>query len=216
MALAMNDAKAYVLYFTEGGQQMLLPVCPGTSAGMPPSAASQGTPFVWLPFQDATELQHQRPAFVATKGGAGAPLMAVPTNYILPWTQAKQPMGASYLTPGPNGGAAPVVPISANTNLQSAHENYQQLPVEKGPKPLFPEAKNSRGARTGDEEKGTNRFEEILSVRNFTSPVGSVLVRGRKMSMNVPPLAKRRPPLCRSLPGATLSAVNLNTSINPK
>ncbi|EAN85131.1 hypothetical protein TcYC6_0110690 [Trypanosoma cruzi] len=215
MAIAMNDAKAYVLYFTEGGQQMLLPVCPGTSAGMPPSAASQGTPFVWLPFQDATELQHQRPAFVATKSGAGAPLMAVPTNYILPWAQAKQPIGASYLTPGPNGSALPVVPISPNTNLQNAHENYQQSSVEKGVKSLFPDAKNSRGARTGDEEKSANRFQEILSVRNFTSPVGSVLVRGRKMSMNVPPLAKRRPPLCRNPPGASSSAVNSNTPINP-
>ncbi|ESL06750.1 hypothetical protein TRSC58_05572 [Trypanosoma rangeli SC58] len=198
----MNHSRAYV-YFTEGGPQYLLPLAPSMSAGSHLITTSQAVPFFILASQDAAALQHQNPAFLPTKGGAGAPIMSAHTNYVLPWTQAQQPFGAPFLCLGPHDSAASPVPILADTILRNTQGTHPPFTMKEGANPICSETRKSAVGRNGDMEDGVNSFEEILSVRNFTSPVGSVLVRGRRMSMKVPPLARRRPPPCRSLPGAS-------------
>ncbi|RNF26534.1 uncharacterized protein Tco025E_01307 [Trypanosoma conorhini] len=189
--------------FTEGGQQILLPLFPGISAGLQPSTVSQLTPLLMLASQDAAALQDQNPAFLSTKGGAGAPLMPVHANYMMPLAQAQQPFGAPFLCLGPHESAASLLPIPADANLCNTQATQHPFAMSGVANPTFSETGKPAEARSGDVEDGVNRFEEMLSVRNFTSPIGSVMVRGRRMSMKVPPLARRRPPPCRSPPGVS-------------
>ncbi|KEG14630.1 hypothetical protein DQ04_00371160 [Trypanosoma grayi] len=215
MSIAPNSIGfgTYLVYVPEPREPMHLSFYFSTPPTMQATSAPQGPPILFLQPQNAAAVQ-QTPTpfpteltqsvltptnantFVAANADVGTHLTTVYTQYMVPWNQMQQPIGATLLSPTPSKGSVPNAQFSPGVASVSAQEKWQPSP-EGLASPTALSDTVFIPAPSIETKNGGYQSTDIVSVRNFTSPMGSVLEPGLSMRMNVPPLARQRPLRCR-------------------
>ncbi|KAH9598872.1 hypothetical protein LSM04_003097 [Trypanosoma melophagium] len=222
MLFAANNVNsgAYVMYVGGSGQQQYLPLYLNAPSAIQTGTTSQALPVLFTQSHSASNIQHQQqqqqtqipppppppPPFHTNMPQA---VLFSPTNtffpftadvgvpFARPYTQYMVPLGQAH---------QPVRDTSVDQTLRDSHHSVSLYSMDTG---SIKTAENQRSNLDDDSlcnvfvgqgqkvgKKG-GRTADISGVRNFFCPLGSVLERGRSTRMNVPPLARRRPPRCR-------------------
>ncbi|ORC93460.1 uncharacterized protein TM35_000013370 [Trypanosoma theileri] len=207
---------AYVMYVGNPGQQQYLPLYLNAPPAIQTVPASMGLPVIFTQSPCGSSIQQPQPPSPLIPPLPPSPFRAnIPQAVVLSPSNTFFPFTADVGVPF----AAPYTPYIVP--VEQTYQPVRETPVEQAlrdPQHLVPvfspdaglvnvstnKPSNLDGSSCNaavEQSKGVNtkegRSSDISGVRNFLSPMGSVLERGRSTRMNVPPLARRRPPPCR-------------------